>query len=302
MVVIAPIVASSTMRMQMPEDPNKESTQNTAVTLHYIDKLFAARSASLAAAQRLSLSALVLSIVLLSLSGGAAVSEGALTVAGLSLKVPLTVFLTAGAVIVAIFLAASRQTWSRDATLWQPEIRRLYKSIGFADWTLDSKNGAPFATGDVFTMIALSFGGDNYEASGEQRDSPKSTGWLGELFAGEQGDSPKSTDWLGELFATTVSFIIPTAAQAAVGFKVSELLRPIGLEWIWVLFVLLVWATTFGAFGGRRYLASVNKAVKSKYAMLRMIVVVILATSIILVNSLPGIAIGYFVAKVLSSA
>jgi hypothetical protein len=249
-----------------------------------IDKLFAARSASLAAAQRLSLSALVLSIVLLSLSGGAAVSEGALTVAGLSLKVPLTVFLTAGAVIVAIFLAASRQTWSRDATLWQPEIRRLYKSIGFADWTLDSKNGAPFATGDVFTMIALSFGGDDYEASGEQ------------------GDSPKSTDRLGELFATTVSFIIPTAAQAAVGFKVSELLRPIGLEWIWVLFVLLVWATTFGAFGGRRYLASVNKAVKSKYAMLRMIVVVILATSIILVNSLPGIAIGYFVAKVLSSA
>jgi hypothetical protein len=284
MVVIAPIVASSTMRRQMPEDPNKESTQNTAVTLHYIDKLFAARSASLAAAQRLSLSALVLSIVLLSLSGGAAVSEGALTVAGLSLKVPLTVFLTAGAVIVAIFLAASRQTWSRDATLWQPEIRRLYKSIGFADWTLDSKNGAPFATGDVFTMIALSFGGDDYEASGEQRDSPK------------------STDRLGELFATTVSFIIPTAAQAAVGFKVSELLRPIGLEWIWVLFVLLVWATTFGAFGGRRYLASVNKAVKSKYAMLRMIVVVILATSIILVNSLPGIAIGYFVAKVLSSA
>ena len=225
MVVIAPIVASSTMRRQMPEDPNKESTQNTAVTLHYIDKLFAARSASLAAAQRLSLSALVLSIVLLSLSGGAAVSEGALTVAGLSLKVPLTVFLTAGAVIVAIFLAASRQTWSRDATLWQPEIRRLYKSIGFADWTLDSKNGAPFATGDVFTMIALSFGGNDYEASGEQRDSPKSTGWLGELFA------------------TTVSFIIPTAAQAAVGFKVSELLRPIGLEWIWVLFVLLVWAT-----------------------------------------------------------
>jgi hypothetical protein len=284
MVVIAPIVASSTMRRQMPEDPNKESTQNTAVTLHYIDKLFAARSASLAAAQRLSLSALVLSIVLLSLSGGAAVSEGALTVAGLSLKVPLTVFLTAGAVIVAIFLAASRQTWSRDATLWQPEIRRLYKSIGFADWTLDSKNGAPFATGDVFTMIALSFGGDDYEASGEQRDSPK------------------STDRLGELFATTVSFIIPTAAQAAVGFKVSELLRPIGLEWIWVLFVLLVWATTFGAFGGRRYLASVNKAVKSQYAMLRMIVVVILATSIILVNSLPGIAIGYFVAKVLSSA
>jgi hypothetical protein len=284
MVVIAPIVASSTMRRQMPEDPNKESTQNTAVTLHYIDKLFAARSASLAAAQRLSLSALVLSIVLLSLSGGAAVSEGALTVAGLSLKVPLTVFLTAGAVIVAIFLAASRQTWSRDATLWQPEIRRLYKSIGFADWTLDSKNGAPFATGDVFTMIALSFERDDYEASGEQRDSPK------------------STDWLGELFATTVSFIIPTAAQAAVGFKVSELLRPIGLEWIWVLFVLLVWATTFGAFGGRRYLASVNKAVKSKYAMLRMIVVVILATSIILVNSLPGIAIGYFVAKVLSSA
>jgi len=67
MVVIAPIVASSTMRRQMPEDPNKESTQNTAVTLHYIDKLFAARSASLAAAQRLSLSALVLSIVLLSL-------------------------------------------------------------------------------------------------------------------------------------------------------------------------------------------------------------------------------------------
>ena len=268
----------------MPEDPNKENTQNTAVTLHYIDKLFAARSASLAAAQRLSLSALVLSIVLLSLSGGAAVSEGALTVAGLSLKVPLTVFLTAGAVIVAIFLAASRQTWSRDATLWQPEIRRLYKSIGFADWTLDSKNGAPFATGDVFTMIALSFGGDDYEASGEQRDSPK------------------STDWLGELFATTVSFIIPTAAQAAVGFKVSQLLRPIGLEWIWVLFILLVWATTFGAFGGRRYLASVNKAVKSEYAMLRMIVVVILATSIILVNSLPGIAIGYFVAKVLSSA
>ena len=45
-----------------------------------------------------------------------------------------------------------------------------------------------------------------------------------------------------------------------------------------------------------------NKAVKSEYAMLRMIVVVILATSIILVNSLPGIAIGYFVAKVLSSA
>jgi hypothetical protein len=284
MAVIAPIVASSTIRRQMPEDPNKESTQNTAVTLHYIDKLFAARSASLAAAQRLSLSALVLSIVLLSLSGGAAVSEGALTVAGLSLKVPLTVFLTAGAVIVAIFLAASRQTWSRDATLWQPEIRRLYKSIGFADWTLDSKNGAPFATGDVFTMIALSFERDDYEASGEQRDSPK------------------STDWLGELFATTVSFIIPTAAQAAVGFKVSELLRPIGLEWIWVLFVLLVWATTFGAFGGRRYLASVNKAVKSEYAMLRMIIVVVLATSIILVNSLPGIAIGYFVAKVLSSA
>jgi hypothetical protein len=111
-----------TMNNMAAEEPDAR----TQITLHYIDKLFEARQRLASGAQRSHFIATVLALIVLATSGGAAYTEQALSVSGVGLRVPFTVFLTFGAVIVGI-VTVSGGLCDAEAQSLDKEIQRLYK-------------------------------------------------------------------------------------------------------------------------------------------------------------------------------
>lgn len=130
---------------QLGEERMSASTPDKETTLHYIDKLLAGSSSMGSRAFRLLLTQVALSFILLALSAGIATAKGAFTFQGVGLRVSLAPFLAGGALFVGGCVVAG-DFYARRATMVHGVVRRLYKSIGYEDETLDDPRffGLPF--------------------------------------------------------------------------------------------------------------------------------------------------------------
>jgi hypothetical protein len=267
----------------------EESDTRTQITLHYIDKLFESRQRLAAGAQRFFFIATVLALIMLATSGGAAYTEQALSVSGVGLRVPFTVFLTFGAVLVGI-VTVSGGLCDAEAQSLDKEIKRLYKSIGFEDRTLYADIASPFRSANSLSVLASIFSSENYRY-GERRET-------GGLY------SAIKAEFL-ELF---MYLIIPTAAQVAAGFKVSEIVQQAGLGWVWIFFVLLAVGTSFLAFfhvWHEPFFSFFEELqpddlTKVQRLLLQLFIIGIQVVGGVVI-ALPGMAIGFFVTNVLGN-
>jgi hypothetical protein len=244
----------------------------TQITLNYVDKLFAASQRLAEGNQRYSLMTAVLSLILLSLSGSAAHTGGALSISGIGLKVPLTVFLVLGTFIISVLVFA-RAVGERHAALLNKEIRRLYASIGFEDSTLHAQIASPFRGESAVDLLVL----------GLAREHPvENPTWRtrNALILGE---------WV-------LQGTVRTAAQVGAGFKVSELLQQgSGPGWVWILFVFAAYITPIVA-------GALRSAFFSRFSRMSRSGKAIALGGLMfggLIGLLPGLALGYFVVEIL---
>jgi hypothetical protein len=269
--------------------PSEEPDARTQITLHYIDKLFEARQRLGSWAQRFYFSATVLALIVLATSGGAAYTEQALSVSGVGLRVPFTVFLTFGAVIVGI-ATVSGGLCDADAQSLDKEIQRLYKSIGFEDRTLHANIASPFRGANSLSVLTSIFSREDYQY-GQQREAEG-------LYSAIKA----------EFLAIFMFLILPTAAQVAAGFKVSAIFQQACLGWVWIFFALLavgtsilaffhVWHAPFFSFFDELQPDELTKVerlrLQSRIIGFQVVVGVLF--------TLPGMAIGFFVTKVLGN-
>ena len=199
-------------------------------------------------------------------------------VAGIGLKVPVAVLITFGAVAAGLLTVAFFSSL-QHAALIDKEIQRLYLDMEFKDRTLFAEIASPFRHENALTAFIGQFSLERYQDPAELETETSVTAQM----------------WL----LMTLVLIIPTAAQAGAGFKVSELLQSSDrLGGVWILFVLLAVLTAclllivpepHDHFRGER--RSLLSSKSGDY-------IVILLTSAIV--ALPGIGLGYIVAKVLA--
>jgi hypothetical protein len=273
-----------TMNNMAAEEPDAR----TQITLHYIDKLFEARQRLATGSQRFFVIATLLALIVLASSGGAVFTEGALSISGVGLRVPFTVFLTFGAVVVGI-ATVSGELCDTEALLVDKEIQRLYRSLGFEDRTLYANIASPFRGANPLSVLASIFSREDYQY-GERLEEAEEEGLYSAIKA--------------EFLEIVVFLILPTAAQVAAGFKVSELGQQACLGWVWMLFALLAVGTSILAFFYTRHEPLVelqpDELTKAKRLLLQSLIFGI-QLMIGVVITLPGIAIGFFVAKVLGN-
>jgi hypothetical protein len=274
-----------TMNNMAAEEPDAQ----TQITLHYIDKMFEARQRLASGAQRFLVFATVLAFIVLATSGGAAYTEQALSVSGVGLRVPFTMFLTFGAIVVGI-VTVSGSLCDAEAQSLDMEIQRLYKSIGFEDRTLYANIASPFRGANSLSVLASIFSREDYQY-GEQREAEG-------LYSAIKA----------EFLLIVIVLIIPTAAQVAAGFKVSEIVQQAGLGWVWMCFVLLAVGTStlaflhvwhepfFGVFDGPQ-LDDLTKVQRLGLQSFIIGIQVVIGAVI----ALPGMAIGFFVTNVLGN-
>ena len=265
----------------------EEPGSQTQITLHYIDKLFEARQRLGAGAQRYFSVAIVLALVILTTSAGAAYTDRALSLSNVGLRVPFTVFLTFGAVIVGIATIIAGLCGA-EAFLLDKEVQRLYESIGFEDRTLYANIASPFRGADSVSVLADIFSKVNYQYGNRQQSSG--------LYSAIKAEGL-------DMF---MGLTIPTAAQAAAGFKVSEITHQAGFGWVWVCFVLLAVATSFLAFfhvWHEPFFSFFDDpppgSSTNVYRLLLQAIIIVIQVAIGAVIALPGVGIGYFVTKVL---
>jgi hypothetical protein len=274
-----------TMNNMAAEEPDSR----TQITLYYIDRLFEARQRLGSWAQRFYVSATVLAFIVLATSGGAAYREQALSVSGVGLRVPFTVFLTFGAVVVGI-ATVSGGLCDGDAQSLDKEIQRLYESIGFEDRTLYANIASPFRGANSLSVLTSIFSREDYQY-GRQREAEG-------LYSAIKA----------EFLDIFLFLILPTAAQVAAGFKVSEIFQQACLGWVWIFFALLavgtsilaffhVWHAPFFSFFDELQPDELTKVerlrLQSRIIGIQVVVGVLF--------TLPGIAIGFFVTKVLGN-
>jgi hypothetical protein len=263
----------------MPTELHENKTPDDETIRHYIDKLFAAHLNLATANGRILIIMLVLSIVLLGVSGGVVSAEGKLAVAGFAVKVPLAVFLTSAAVFLGV-AAATRPSADYHERLYTREINRLYKSIGFEDRTQYGRRVYPLRTTNVVYPILQSFRPEHFHESQSARDR---------------------NDRAGSIFNVLVWFtyaVLPMAAVTGTGFKVAELLRESRLGWVWILFILLALSTCALAWVLERKTLREERELDSSFdatQRARVFAIQLLTTFLV------GGAIGLFVAKVLGS-
>jgi hypothetical protein len=253
---------------------------------HYIDKLFAAHLNLAIANGRILLIMLVLSVVLLGVSGGIASTEGKLAVAGFGVKVPLVVFLTSAAVFLGV-LAATRPSAFYHERLYTHEINRLYRDIGFRDRTQTGRRVYPLRTTSVVYPILQSLRPEHFPGSPSERDRND----LAERIF-------ERAEKIFELLVWFTYAVLPMAAVIGTGFKVAELLRESKLGWVWIFFIL--WALVSCAFAWllrRQTIREESKLDNSLDAkrISRGFAIGLLMTFLV------GGVIGFFVAKVLGS-
>jgi hypothetical protein len=274
----------------MQSKPNDKKTVDQAVILNYIDKLVSKQHAVADAGSRFSLTAMVLSLLLLAISGGAAKAKGSMSLGGIGLKVSLAVLLTGVAVVIGVLVVAFLASlWQRQALTF--EIQRLYMSTGFEDRTLYGEAITPFGGANITQLASTLF---EYETFGDRFGGSRPVVWAA----------------LKTILVFAGNTIVPVSAQVGGGFKVAELLQSRGLGWTWIPFVLLalLTATTAGlafehtAVMGKRLLSeaqqeSGNDSEGGAEKSSNKSAVVIVAAFIFVIAG----AIGIFVSKVLGA-
>jgi excisionase family DNA binding protein len=251
--------------------PTSEMESDNQAMLHYIDKLYSLLQAYSSDAQRSSLALVGLSLLLLALSGGAVSTQEQLTISGIGLRIPFAVFLTAGAVSLT-FLITAYFTSLWQVALVQREIERLYESIGFDDVTSDSII-KPLEMSGVMWTLSLTFATTREHTSGNGTRDPDGS-----------NVNPRGL-WI--IWAILYS-LIPAAAQAGAGVKVSELLQEQGLGWVGLLFVLLVVVTSLAFSWGAFRMQTPPPESRAE---------IVVVTIFYMIVSAVGVGLGSFVAK-----
>jgi len=189
-----------------------------------------------------------------------------------------------------------------DAILVDKEIQRIYGSIGFDDRTLYARIASPFRGETALVALTTIFWKEDYHHGREQPEREVALLSPGSLYTALKDASPFLMDWF---LALLLYLIVPTAAQVAAGFKVSEIVQQAGFGWVWILFVLLAAATGFLAlvYTSRPTDESVLRALGEQGGLLQRLGWLLedftLTVVLFLLFTLPGIAIGFFVAKFL---
>jgi len=111
---------------------NGENGVDRATVLNYIDKVYASLNRAWILENRVTLTTVVLSLLLLTFSVGAVSTEGTFSLLGLTLEIPLTGLLVGGIVIVTSLVIFFYSLSVRTTSL-QKEMQRLYKTINYEE-------------------------------------------------------------------------------------------------------------------------------------------------------------------------
>jgi excisionase family DNA binding protein len=215
---------ASVVNQTLEEESAKQAT------LHYIDKLYSAWKAIDAQHRRFIFLQVLIAVLLLALSGGAVSTEENLTMSGIELKVPLVVLMTTGAVLIT-FLNIMSGSLARLMQPYIDEIRRLYQIMGL-DYATIYSAANPFTSGSAGQALYYMFARENPTLADGTRPP---------------GVPPVSTP-IGAPLVGALALIIPTAAQVAAGYKVSEFLDKPGSGWFLYSFFILALITGVATF------------------------------------------------------
>ena len=200
------------------ETAPETSTFDKEVVLHHIDKLYSTQTMVWRSINRIVLTAMILSFMLIALSTKFISLEEVVDIAGVRLKVSLAVLLSAGALTIAV-LVAGYISQLNHAMQFGDEIKRLYSAIGYeapeqADLDVDAFEVQSY----VVSIMAPAYRG---------KESPNRL-----LRWANTGTTA---------IPIIVLVLIPIGAQIAAGLRVASLFG--WRWWILVLFSLLVTAT-----------------------------------------------------------
>ena len=213
------------MNAEAPDD-------KLTLKLHQIDKLYETLARMATFSNKVHLTLLGLSSVLLALSLGVITAADRFSITGLNLNISILVLLTAGAVIVGFLTITFGASIVQMNTLSR-SINYLYSGVGYYDTTLSIAanrilSNPVEATNVLYVVTApLRYSTITYMASRHEYQS----------FAYRVANLLALVTYMLVIEVPTVGF--PVAAQIAAGYKVSALLEPQGLGWVWYLFVFL---------------------------------------------------------------
>jgi hypothetical protein len=192
------------------------------VVLNYIDKVYLTQTRIWESMNRIVISELILSLVIIALSSGIISLDETIEVTGFKIKLSLTVLLSSGALIIAalftVFFSQLQHSFK-----FEEKLDRLYASIGYeVSSVLDHDVQAFEHPGFYLSVLATT--------SRRKKYSGELVKWFYKSF--------------GLVAALGVLIFIPLTAQVLAGLKVAALFgRP---WWIYLTFaVLVVFTITF---------------------------------------------------------
>jgi hypothetical protein len=191
----------------LSEKDEEESDRQT--TLNYLDKVFIAWQRWQLDYRRLTSLILIVSVVLLALSGGVIATDEKLTVSGIGLRVPLVVFMITGALLIpAMFNMMSNVRLL--AEYYAREMRILYKTLEVDESALTTPAN-PFGIGTVVGRLGWGLKVRMRTARAEKYASYPT--------------AKRSLRTRGAILISLALYaILPAAAQTGAGYRISELL------------------------------------------------------------------------------
>lgn len=259
------------------EPAEAQRQQRLQVALHQIDKLYSAYLEGAAGIKRASYLLAGLTLLILALSSGAASTREELTFAGIGLRLPFAVFMSSCAVLIS-FLVLAKTALENAQVARRYLIDDLYESIGVDSAYLEKQHPFLFMTGNLVDAVTNQSAVNRYFSDTETQPTSKFFAW----------------------YTFSLYILLPTAAQAAAGFKVSELLQSQRLGWTWIIFVCLIVSTYFAWFRQMSHGHATDPVVPNTDPVDPKIAFVML-----LFLSIPwsgvSVGLGYFVARVLGS-
>jgi hypothetical protein len=198
---------SQTLAQPEVEKPDKE------LALHYIDKLYSTQCLIWESMNRILITEIILSVVLISIASGTVSLDEAVEVTGLKIKISLSVVLSAGAIIIAMLFTQFVSQFNHSHK-FRDKITELYSKIEYSDPGREIEAQAFEAPGSFWSIIATT-----------------------------RGDT---SNWFVDTFSISFSMfivigimaIMPLIAQIACGLKVAALFGH--RWWIYLLFSMLV--------------------------------------------------------------
>jgi hypothetical protein len=190
-----------------PPTPDKETV------LHHIDKLYSTQALIWESLNRIVLTEVILSVVLIALSSGIISLDESVEITGLKIKISLSVVLSVGAVLIAMLMTQFVSQF-RHSFIFRDKIEALYSSLGYTDPARETKAEAFSPPGSFWSIFATT------------KDT--SSNWFISTFSVS----------FSILMLLGVLAIMPLIAQVVCGLKVAALF---GYQWwIYLLFGLLV--------------------------------------------------------------